>query len=101
MEFRNLKHLPKILLIISSRHVLVGLQCIQPIGVAKTIKGMGTYVVVEEERVRSPREWFGTNVEVIVVGRERDVAAVLSHEVFLVLGVCGLNLLHPGIASHD
>jgi len=57
--------------------------------------------MVEEERVRSPGEWFGTNVEVIVVGRERDVAVVLSHEVFLVLSVCGLNLLHPGVASRD
>jgi len=82
MEFRNVKHLPRILLLSSGRHVLVG-------------------VVVKEERVRSPGERFGTDVEVVVVGREREVAIVLSHEVFLMLSVFGLNLLHPEVASRD
>lgn len=56
---------------------------------------------VEEERVRPPREGFSTNIEVIVVGREREVTIVLGLEVFLVLGVFTLNLLHPEVASHD
>ena len=62
---------------------------------------MRTYVGVEEERVRPPREGFGTGVQVIVVGREGDVAIVLGHEVLLVLGVFAFNLLHPEVASHN
>ena len=62
---------------------------------------MRTYVGVEEERVRSPRERFGTNIEVIVAGRERDVTIILSLEVFLVLSMFSLNLLHPEVAGHD
>ena len=56
---------------------------------------------VEEERVHSPGEGFGTNVEVIVVGREGEVAVVLGLEVFLVLSVGSLNLLHPEIAGRN
>jgi len=56
---------------------------------------------VEEERVRSPREGFGTNVEVFVVGRKREVSVILRLEVFLVLGMFSLNLLHPEVASRD
>lgn len=54
---------------------------------------------VEEERIRSPREGLGTHIEVIVFGREGDVAIVLSLEVFHMLSVFGLNLLHPEITS--
>ena len=54
---------------------------------------------IEEKRVLSPREGFSTNVEVLVVGRERDVAIVLGHEVLLVLSVFTLNLLHPEVTS--
>jgi hypothetical protein len=76
--------------------------CIQPITrVARTIRGMETYVGVEEERVRSPGEGFGTNVEVLVAGREGEVAIVLGHEVLLVLSMFSLNLLHPEVASRD
>jgi len=69
-------------LFLGGRHVLVG---------------MG----VEEERVHSPREWFTTHVEVFVVGRERDMAIVLSLEVLHVLSVLGLNLFHPEVTSGD
>jgi len=58
-------------------------------------------VGIEEKRVLSPREGFSTNVEVLVVGRERDVAIVLGHEVLLVLSVFTLNLLHPEVTSCD
>ena len=56
---------------------------------------------IEEERVHSPGEGFGTHIEVLVVGRERDVPIILSLEVFLVLSVLGLNLLYPEITSPD
>lgn len=56
---------------------------------------------IEEERVRSPREGFGTNVEVIIVRRHGEVTIVFSLEVLLVLGVFGLNFLHPEVASRD
>ena len=56
---------------------------------------------VEEERVCPPREGFGTNIEVFVVGREREVTVILRLEVFLVLGMFSLNLLHPKVASSD
>lgn len=101
MVFWNTKRLLIILLLCDSRHVLVGLQRIQSIRVAKTIRGMRTHVGVVEERVRPPREGFSTNVEIIIVGREREVAIVLGLEVFLVLSVFALNLLHPEVASHD
>ena len=54
---------------------------------------------IEKERVHSPREGFSTHVEILVVRRERDMAIVFSLEVFHVLGVFTLNLLHPEIAS--
>jgi len=100
MALLGVKHLLEILLL-GGRHVLVGLQYIPSIRVVKPITGTRTYVRVEEERVRSPREGFGTNVEVIVVGRERNMAIVLGLEVFLMLSVLSLNLLHPEVASHD
>jgi len=56
---------------------------------------------VEEERVRSPREGLGTNIEVLIVGRERDVTIILSPEVLLVLSMFSLNLLYPEVASRD
>jgi len=56
---------------------------------------------VEEERVCPPREGFGTNIEVFVVGRMREVTVILRLEVFLVLGMFGLNLLHPEVASRN
>ena len=56
---------------------------------------------IEEERVHSPGEGFRTSIEVIVVGREGDVATILSLEVFLVLSVFSLNLLYPEVASGD
>ena len=40
-------------------------------------------------------EGAGTNVQVIVVGREGEVTIVLGHEVFLVLSVFTFNVLHP------
>ena len=100
-DFWNAKRLLKILLLGGSRHVLVSLQCTQSIRVARLIRGMRTYVGIEEERVRSPREGFGAHVEVFVVGRERDVAVVLSLEVFLMFSVFTLDLLHPKVASRD
>ena len=42
-----------------------------------------------------PVEGAGTNVQVIVVGREGEVTIVLGHEVFLVLSVFTFNILHP------
>jgi len=89
-----------ILLLSGSTHVLVGLQCIQSVS-GGTIRRMRTYVRVEEERVCPPREGFGTIVQVIVAGGEGEVAVVLSPEVFLVLSVFSLNLLHPEVASGD
>jgi len=80
MIFWDVKCLLEILLLCGSRHVLVG-------------------VGVEEERVRSPREGFGTNIEVIVIRRKREVAIVLGLEVFQMLSVFSLNLLHPEVAS--
>lgn len=56
---------------------------------------------VEEKRVLSPREGLAAYVEVFVVRREREVAIVLSLEVFLVHGVFTLNLLHPEVASRN
>ena len=88
-------------LLLGSRQVLVGLQFIHFIRVVRWIRGIGTHVGVEEERVCSPGEGFGTDVEVIVVGREGKVTIVLGLEVFLVLGVFSLNLLHPEVASRD
>ena len=85
----------------SSSHILVGLQCVQPIKVARTIKRTRTYVWVEEERIHSPGEGFSTNVEVIVVGREGDVTIVLGLQVFLVLSVFSLDLLYPEVAGRD
>lgn len=52
---------------------------------------------IEEEGVLSPREGFGTHVEILVVRGERDMAIVLSLEVFHVLCVFTLNLLDPEI----
>jgi len=101
MIFWNVKHLLKTLLLGSSRYIFVGLQRIQSIRVVRTIGGMRTYMGVEEERVCSPREGFGTNIEVFVVGRVREVTIILRLEVFLVLGMFGLNLLHPEVASCD
>jgi hypothetical protein len=63
------------------------------------VKNNITYVGIEEERVRSPGEGFGTHVEVLVIGRERDVPIILSLEVFHMLSVFGLNLLHPEVTS--
>jgi len=73
---------PLEILLLSIRHVLVGVR-------------------IEEERIRSPGERLDTNIEVIVGGREREVAIVLSHEMFLVLSVFTLNLLHPEVTSRD
>ena len=101
MAFWNVKRLLKILLLGSSGHIFVSLQHIQSIRVARTIGGTRTYVGVEEERVRSPREGLGTNIEVLVVRRERDVTIILSLEVFLMLSMFSLDLLHPEVASHD
>lgn len=56
---------------------------------------------IEEERVLSPGEGFGTHVEILVVWRERNVPIILSLEVFLMLSVLGLNLLHPEVTSPD
>jgi len=82
MIFWNTKHLLRILFLGSSGHVFIGMR-------------------VEEERVRSPREGFGTNVEVFVVGREREVTIILRPEVFLVLCMFSFNLLHPKVTSRD
>jgi len=81
MPFRVVNRILETLLF-GGRHVLVG---------------MG----IEEERVRSPREGFGTHVEVIIIGRERDVPIILSLEVFHVLSVLRLNLLHPEVTSSN
>lgn len=103
MTFSNVKCPLEILLLGGSRQVLVSLQYkyIPSIRVVKAIRRIRTYMGVEEERVRSPREGFGTNVEVIVVGRKGEVAIVLDLEVFQMLSVLGLNLLHPEVASPD
>jgi hypothetical protein len=101
MIFWDVKSLLKILLLGSSGHVFVSLQHIQSIRIVRMIRGMGTYVGVEEERVHPPREGFGANIEVIVAGGEWNVTTVLSLEVFLVLRMLSLNLLHPEVASHD
>jgi len=82
MAFWDVKCLLEILLLGDSRQVLVG-------------------VGVEEERVRPPREGFCTNVEVIVVRRKREMAIVLGLEVFQMLSMLSLNLLHPEVASPD
>jgi len=82
MIFREVKRPLELLLFSSSIHILVG---------------MG----VEEQRVWSPGEGFGAGVQIIVARRERDVAIVLGHEVFLVLGMFTFNLLHPEVASHN
>ena len=54
---------------------------------------------IEEERVHSPREGFATHVQVLVVGRERNVSIVLGLEVFHMLSVLRLNLVHPEVTS--
>jgi len=82
MIFREVKRPLELLLFSSSVHILVG---------------MG----VEEQRVWSPGEGFGASVQVIVGRGEREVAIVLGHEVFLVLGMFTLNLLHPEVAGHN
>ena len=56
---------------------------------------------VEEERVHAPGEGLGTHVEVFIVRREREVAIVLSLNMFLVLSVLGLNLLYTKVTRSN
>ena len=63
------------------------------------IRRNGTYVGIEEERVLSPGEGFGAHVKVLIVRRERNVTIILGPQVFLMLGVLGLDLLHPEVTS--
>ena len=90
----------ELLFLSSSTHVLVGLQYVQSAS-RRMIRGMKTHVGIEEERVRSPGEGFGADVQVIVAGREGEVAVVLSHEVLLMFSMFTLNLLHPEVARYD
>jgi len=100
MTFWKVKRALELLLVGSCIHVLVGLQCVQSVS-WRTIRETRTHMGVEEERVRPPGEGFGTNIQVIVAGREGDVAIVLGHEVFLVFSMFTLNLLHPKVTSYD
>lgn len=94
----NVKHVLETLLF-GGRHVLVGLQRIQSIKPANTIRKNRTYMGIEEERVHSPGERFTTHIEVLVVRRKRYVSIILSLEVLLMLSMLGFNLLHPEVTS--
>ena len=69
MTFWKVKCVLAILLFSSGIHVLVGLQFIQSAS-GRTIGRMRTYMGVKEQRVGPPGEGFGTNVQVIIAGRE-------------------------------
>jgi len=58
-------------------------------------------VGVEEQRIRAPREWLESTIEIVVRWCLRQFTTMFFLEMFYMLGVFGFNFDGPGQAYSD